>query len=279
MSPLTLPALLAAPALAGIEGLGSLLILADQAAMLLLLLLTMVAAVLAVAAAVKQHPGKAAVALLLTLLGLSQLALGLKRHRARVGPQLIRLALDDDNHGALEALAEGADPDVRDAHERTLLFHLCGQPDLALANMAIRYGADVHARDLGGRTALHDMARAPCGPTAAALLEAGADVNARDNRGDTPLHTACGLFGGDIATVTLLLDVGATIDAQNERGRTPLHGAVLHAHRDVLPLLLERGADTTLRDSGDQQPIDMARRQSDSEIVTALEAAMGPDAP
>ena len=59
--------------------------------------------------------------------------------------------------------------------------------------------------------------------------------------GNSPLHRTAGWFDKDV--VQLLLDRGADPNQADEGGETPLHYAARWGHKDVVQLLLERGAD------------------------------------
>src|SRR3954447_23960420 len=88
---------------------------------------------------------------------------------------------------------------------------------------------------------LHNAARAGDLARVKALLAAGASVAERDSLGGTPLHDAA--WGGDLAIVQFLLDKGADPNAKHlESNSTPLDYAVITNHRDVVELLLGRGA-------------------------------------
>ena len=61
----------------------------------------------------------------------------------------------------------------------------------------------------------------------------------------TPLHYAVDRSFRDVAT--FLIDNGAQLDAQDTSGETPLMIAVLCEHEELLKLLLDRGADKSIR--------------------------------
>jgi ankyrin repeat protein len=107
------------------------------------------------------------------------------------------------------------------------------------------------------------------------LLEGGADPNTVTERtGETPLHSSLARSGDDAsatdchAVVKLLIEHGAdpnrrTIPGAKSlafwrdvrtRGETPLHRAAAYASEETIRLLLEAGADQTIRDANGDSP-------------------------
>jgi ankyrin repeat protein len=64
---------------------------------------------------------------------------------------------------------------------------------------------------------------------------------------------------GQAATAELLIASGARIDARTSAGLSPLWFAVFEGHEDVARLLIERGADTALKDESGRTLVDIAR--------------------
>jgi hypothetical protein len=103
------------------------------------------------------------------------------------------------------------------------------------------------------------------------LLAAGAEVNAMMNhRVSGPLHYAAdgNLITPDwnaerqVKMIVLLLDAGAEIDAQDKNGATPLHRAVRTRCAAAVRCLLERGANTSLRNKNGSLASDLATRNT-----------------
>ncbi len=96
---------------------------------------------------------------------------------------------------------------------------------------------------------------------ATVLIERGAEVN---RKGWSPLHYAA--TRGHIAMMRLLLENSAYIDAESPNGTTPLMMAAYYAPPLAVKLLLEEGADPTLRNQAKATALDMAlaneRKQS-----------------
>ncbi len=92
------------------------------------------------------------------------------------------------------------------------------------------------------------------------LLEKGAECNLADEDGNTALHWismsyAYGYHQNSLEIIDLLLRYGTDINKQNKLLRTPLMTAVLNGHEDIIEYLLEKGADSTIRDVNDESPI------------------------
>jgi len=144
----------------------------------------------------------------------------------------------------------------------------------------------VHARS-DGATALHFAAIANDRATVDVLLAARADVNARDDTYQmTPIGWASEEGHGEM--VRHLYDAGAEVDLHQAAayglvdhvkdlvrgtrrqvnavvgGWTPLQLATLWGHKDVVELLLTRGADPLVRDPFGRTTLEIARAQVES---------------
>ncbi len=94
------------------------------------------------------------------------------------------------------------------------------------------------------------------------LLDCGADVNAVDDFfwGCTPLHHAC--ESGDKDLVKLLISKGADVNARSAKGGglyvTPLHAAAFCQFRKICKILLKAGADVNAKDENGSTPLHYA---------------------
>lgn len=73
---------------------------------------------------------------------------------------------------------------------------------------------------------------------------------------------------GDIAE--LLLKHGAEVNAIQQGGWTPLHEAALHGHEEMIKLLLEFGANKTIKKDNGEIPLDVALQRNHLHVVTLL---------
>ncbi|WP_411895609.1 ankyrin repeat domain-containing protein [Winogradskyella sp. A2] len=79
-------------------------------------------------------------------------------------------------------------------------------------------------------------------------IDAGTDLNKKDAMsGSTPLITASSFGKKEITK--LLVDAGADLSLKNNDGATALHTAAFFCRVDILNTLLEAGADKTLRNN------------------------------
>jgi len=85
---------------------------------------------------------------------------------------------------------------------------------------ALQEGANPNVRDPKGRTPLHFVSGLGLAPAAVLLIHFGAEVNARDAQDLTPLHMAAGYANAQ--TLRVLVQAGADIEAVSEVQGKPL---------------------------------------------------------
>lgn len=137
------------------------------------------------------------------------------------------------------------------------------------AQGAARVAPPRFAADENGWTDLHHAAALTAPDLARRLLAAGVAVDARlrvdGRRLSAPLRAALAACGQD------------RFDAWRRTGCTPLHPAVPAGTHEVVPVLLEGGADPDAVDTQSATPLHSAAHVGDSSVATALLAA-GADA-
>lgn len=99
------------------------------------------------------------------------------------------------------------------------------------------------------------------------LIARDADVN---KPGWAPLHYAA--TNSHIEIMQLLLDNHAYIDAASPNGSTPLMMAAMYGNASAVKMLLEAGADPTLKNGIGLTAIDFANRVKKAESVEILAA-------
>jgi ankyrin repeat protein len=97
-------------------------------------------------------------------------------------------------------------------------------------------------------------------------LAAGTDVSAED--GFTPLHFAA--QQGHKEVVELLIGKGADVNLKRRGGKTPLHLAAQNGHKDVTELLIAKGADVNAKDDYGSTSLDWANGYGRTETAELL---------
>ncbi|KAI9665519.1 MAG: hypothetical protein M1831_001661 [Alyxoria varia] len=155
-------------------------------------------------------------------------------------------------------LSQGADMDHVDAAGWTTLFYLwprrnddflCGPSRVHLIEMLLaRDYHDLNSRDELGQTALHRAAIFGSGDDVRTLVRFGAESVCSSQERWTPLHFATGRNNPD--TIEALVQdpcLADDINKQDWRGWTPLHLAAMHRCIETSRLLLQSGADPSLK--------------------------------
>jgi ankyrin repeat protein len=183
--------------------------------------------------------------------------------------------------GDLEAiaglLAEGVDVDARDADGRTPIMTATAARQTTAVRALVEAEADVDLQDdrldnpflYAGAEGLLDILRL--------VNEAGADPAITNRYGGTALIPAC--ERGHVDVVRYLLEESdVDVDHVNNLGWTGLLEAIILAdgdvaHREIVRLLLENGADPDLADRDGVTPLAHARGKGQTEIAGLLVAA------
>ena len=74
---------------------------------------------------------------------------------------------------------------------------------------------------------------------------------------------------GNIESVKQYLDAGAIVNAKDEDGWIALHYAALEGHKDIVELLIDKGADVNAKNSG-KTSLDWAIINDETEIADLL---------
>ena len=148
----------------------------------------------------------------------------------------------------------GMDPNTpTEKGEPALVFAVRSGAPQTVAYLIKQPGIQVDATNTVDETALMLAANANDIAVANLLIEAGASVN-RPNW--TPLHYAASK--GHLAMMHLLIDNDAYIDAESPNGTTPLMMAAYYASPSAVKLMLEEGADPTLKNQDGMTALDLA---------------------
>ena len=163
----------------------------------------------------------------------------------------------------------GADMDARD--ERGWTPMMCaahfGYPELMLA--FVKWGAQTTAvtpeddDGNGGDTAFHIAATAGKLPACKCLLDKGGDLTSLNLQMRTPLLCAAAQPHDPKRhdTIHHLLSRGADINDVDKEDWSSLHHAAFHGNWWLVNMLVQKGADQTLRTNKGKSAISLAKRQ------------------
>ena len=167
------------------------------------------------------------------------------------------------------------------------LLHSCStKKTLKIAKMLIDAGADVNASGMNGFTPLHFFSSSSRISAAKFFIKHGAKLDIRDDYNCTPLYYA--VKCGYPRMAELLIDAGANVNVQDNLGLTPLHVCALTSNYDISPsdpkrffilddtnyisleiayILLEAGADVTIKDYSGKLPYNLTDNSDFLEIL------------
>ena len=170
-------------------------------------------------------------------------------------------------------LEHGADVHALDGNHSTPLHFASESGNAEATRLLLEHDADVHALDNNHSTPLHFISHNGDAGAARVLLVHGAVVDARDNKDSTPLHVASQRGNADVARV--LLEHGANIDTRNKEDQTPRHLLLAMwsdkpLHYYTIRFFLERGADVDAVDDNHSSLLHVASFYGNVEVVRLL---------
>jgi uncharacterized protein len=173
----------------------------------------------------------------------------------------------DDAAAVQSLLARGLDPNLIEAERGdTGLILALREKSMKVFDVLLNAKeVDLEAKARNGDTALMIACYKGNLPAVQALLDKGAEVN---KPGWTPLHYAAAI--GNNKIVQILLDKSAYIDAESPNKTTPMMMAARGGHILTIKLLLDEGADATLKNDLGMSAIDFAEQNEFTDIVEGL---------
>ena len=179
------------------------------------------------------------------------------------------------NHSSVVKILIGAGAvvNVYDEGGQTPLMDAAERGRHKVVHELIRAGANVMMKNNQRQTALHLASKGGYFSVVRTLCEAGANVNEQDDSGRTPLMDAAE-WGNDQAMLELIR-AGATVSDRSSQpishmgdwsvaaDSTALHVAAAfnNLKTECGVLLMEAGADMTIRNQDSKSPLDLASRQ------------------
>ena len=172
----------------------------------------------------------------------------------------------DDPAKVRELLGRGFDANTIDPKGSSGLFLALSEPSPKSAEVLADWSkTDVNRLNANGESALMIAALKGNLQLATKLIDKGADIN---KTGWTPLHYAAS--SGHLPIIALLLDRSAYIDAESPNRTTPLMMAAMYGSPQAVKLLLQEGADPTLKNQQGLTALQFAQRGNRIDAVEAI---------
>lgn len=181
--------------------------------------------------------------------------------------------LRDDGDAITALLRRGFDPNTRDPKGQVgLTIALQNGANKAVAALLASRRLNVEARNAKDESPLMMAAIKGNVEAVKALIARDADVN---KTGWTPLHYAASAGSPQHAVIiSLLLENHAYIDAASPNGTTPLMMAAQYGEIDVARLLLQEGADPSIKNQLGLAAADFARKAQRDGLVQDIVRAL-----
>lgn len=140
-----------------------------------------------------------------------------------------------------------------------------------LVDLFIKAGINVNAKDEMGDSALKIAFRKQYSIIANILVKAGADIDIHDDNGLPLLLGLCSKNSRTYSEMARhIIMMGVDVNTRDRNGWTPLMFAIQTTNDDLVMLLLEHGANPTLKTNKGDNAIDLAKKFGRNEYVDIL---------
>ncbi len=179
----------------------------------------------------------------------------------------------DDADTINSLLRRGFDPNIRDPKGQVgLTLAIQAESMKAFAALMANRRLKVETRNRQDESPLMMAALKGNVDAVKALMARDADVN---KEGWAPLHyAASGVKAEHVRIIGMLLENHAYIDATSPNGTTPLMMAAQYGSNDAVQLLLNEGADPTIKNQLGLTAVDFAMRVSRTEAAEKIATAI-----
>lgn len=211
--------------------------------------------------------------------------------QGKINARFMDAAAADDIPALRDALADGAEVNIRAEDGETALIRAAREARMIMAEILMDHGASLDLQDRHGRTALSYATRTAHIELVALLINAGADITLDDKDGEKPLDIA--LKNGAPELVSLFeqplkdllaripsADTGARLQyrtaptsSPDPHGDTMLTWAAREGQENVVRAMVQSGADVRMRNRAGQTPREVAEAAGQKLIVCMLEEA------
>ncbi|KAM4703702.1 fibronectin type 3 and ankyrin repeat domains protein 1 [Rhinophrynus dorsalis] len=190
----------------------------------------------------------------------------------KLGLTPLMVAAQKGFHRLVVLLIEhGADLNQVNGSGKNSLMLACFAGHLSIVQYLREQGAQWECRDKGGSTAMHWAADGGHLEVIRWMIKDGCKVDIKDRCLEwTPLMRVSAITGSaDVARC--LISAGADVNAKDTNGKTPLMVAVLNNHDRLVRLLMEKGANCTIKNEYGIGIGEMAKAFNRQNVMLVLE--------
>ena len=199
--------------------------------------------------------------------------------RQAIDPSLktgLHFAAREGHIALVEVLIQkGFNVNARDRTLKTPLHYACLQGHETVADVLLKNKADIMAKDSSGRTAFHFACCSISSRLITLLLGTKPElVNLTDNVGRTGLHYAVwNSSQRQVDIIRTVIENKGDVNFLDEEGKTPLHHASEGGRSRAIPILLQKGADITIREfKNGKTPLDLAPSDNIRQLIIVYSA-------
>ena len=203
-------------------------------------------------------------------------------HGAEVTASPLQYAVQRKNPAMARLLLQyKANPNAAGRNGLTPIHTAVVMRNLEMLKLLLAHGGNINAPDRSGRTPLHDVVERGSADWVGILAKHGADVNRKGRFGVAPLHLAAAQH--KIEMVRALLKHKADPRLIGSDHQTPLHMGAWQSDKhaadlQIAKLLLDRGADPTIKDTHGMTPLWRAQFSRRKDLVQCmLDEGVKPD--
>ena len=190
--------------------------------------------------------------------------------RDKDGVTPLMLSAFYDKPSAFQLLLQNsADPCLKDNNGSSLLHYATQGENTSIINKLLSLGLDIDSRDTQGATPLMYAAAFDKQSAFQLLIEKGADPSLKADKEFSLLH--CAVQGGNPSIINKLLSLGLDIDSRSGPfDRTPLMCAAADGKQSAFEMLIQNGADPSLKDVCHNNLLHFAAQGGDMTIINKL---------
>ena len=179
---------------------------------------------------------------------------------------------NNDFNNVEDLLKNGADIHKLTPKGKTALHFAAANNLIKMADLLLEKGSsrDINIQEVDQKfSPLHWGVLKSNATLVEKFLQAGAMVNLQTRNGNTALHFAANM--GDLSKMEVLLKHGADVEkALNKKGQTPLFNAIRSGKYSAVKLLIDNGANVSIKDFNGDYPIHIAVQYEDIEVIDLL---------